>query len=66
MKTMNGQGKIIREEFFPYLVQNGFDSIGIVFWLDFGHYFKVQLKSEYEKTKRYNSKLPRQRTNLPG
>lgn len=47
MKTMNGQGKIVREEYFPYLVINGFDSLGIVIWIDYGHYFKVCLKNEY-------------------
>jgi hypothetical protein len=41
------KGKIIKEEFFPYLVANNFDSLGILLWVDFGKYFKVVLKSEY-------------------
>jgi len=41
--------EIIREEYFPALVENGFDSLGIVLWLCYGHYFKVVMKSEYEK-----------------
>lgn len=44
---MELKGKIVREEYFPYLVINGFDSIGIVIWVDYGKYFKVFLKSEY-------------------
>ena len=46
---MIGQCKIIREEYFPYLVENGFDSIGIVLWVDYGSYFKIHLKSDYGK-----------------
>lgn len=46
---MNGHCKIIREEYFPYLVENGYDSLGVLLWIDYGHYWKVQLKSEYEK-----------------
>jgi len=41
--------KIIREEYFPFLVENGVDSLGILLWIDYGHYWTVQLKSEYEK-----------------
>ena len=46
---MELQPKTIREEYFPYLVLNGFDSIGILLWLDYGNFCKVQLKSTYEK-----------------
>lgn len=42
-------GKVVRTEKFPFLVSNGFDKTGIVVWVDYGHYFKVFLKSEYEK-----------------
>lgn len=45
---MELQPKIVREEYFPFLVENGFDSLGILYWIDYGYYFKVQLKSEYE------------------
>lgn len=41
------KGKIVREEYFPYLVINGFDELGIVIWVDYGKYFKVYLKSQY-------------------
>jgi len=40
--------KIIREEYFHYLVENGFDKSGMVLWVDFGHYCKVIMKSDYE------------------
>jgi hypothetical protein len=38
------KGKVIREEFFPYLFINGWSETGIIQWVDFGPYFKVQLK----------------------
>lgn len=47
---MESKGNIVREEYFPYLVSNGFDKLGIVIWVDYGKYFKVFLKSEYRKT----------------
>jgi hypothetical protein len=50
-KTIMTDQKIIRQEYFPYLVENGFDTLGIILWLDYGHYFKVILKTEYEKAK---------------
>lgn len=43
---MELKGKIIREEYFPYLVENGLDELGILVWIDYGIYFKVHLKSE--------------------
>jgi len=46
---MESKGKIVREEYFPYLVINGFDKLGIVIWADYGKYFKVYLKSDYER-----------------
>jgi hypothetical protein len=42
-------GKVVRTENFPFLVLNGFDKTGDVVWIDYGHYFKVYLKSEYHK-----------------
>lgn len=48
---MASKGKIVREEYFPDLVLNGFDKLGIVLWVDYGTYFKVCLKSEYKKPK---------------
>ena len=50
MKT-TATHKIIKEEYFPYLVENGFDELGIVLWIDFGNYFMVTLKTEYLKLK---------------
>ncbi len=44
---MKSLGKIIREEYFPHLVANGLDSLGILLWIDYGNYWKVQLKSKY-------------------
>jgi hypothetical protein len=35
---------IIREEYFPFLVENGFDDTGIIQWVDFGTHTKVRLK----------------------
>ena len=32
--------KIVKEEYFPYLVINGLDKLGILVWLDYGTYFK--------------------------
>ena len=46
---MESKGKIVREEYFPYLVSNGFDKTGIVVWVDYGTYFKVFLKSDYQE-----------------
>lgn len=48
---MELQGKIIREEYFPFLVENGFDSLGILLWIDYGHYFKVQLNTVFQEEK---------------
>lgn len=45
---MESQPKIIREEYFPFLVENGLDETGIVLWIDFGSYFLITLKSEYK------------------
>jgi len=44
----SNHGIVIREEFFPYLIENGFDDIGIIIWVDYGKYFKIHLKSEYQ------------------
>jgi len=63
---MELKGKIIREEHFPYLVENGFDKTGILLWVDFGKYWKVILKTDYEKTERNYHATARQKTNLPG
>lgn len=46
---MESQPKIIREEYFPYLVENGLDETGIVLWIDYGTYFKIQLKIEQDE-----------------
>lgn len=46
---MESNHKIIREEYFPYLVINGFCEIGIVLFIDCGKYIKMVLKSEYIK-----------------
>ncbi len=43
---MELQPKIIREEYFPFLVINGYSVNGIVQWLDYGHYFKIKIKDE--------------------
>lgn len=45
---MASKGKIIREEYFPYLVINGFDKTGICVWVNYGKYWKFMLKSEYD------------------
>lgn len=58
---MNGllkKGKIIREELFPFLVLNGFDTLGIILWIDYGHYFKCILKSEYENQRKISQSYP--------
>jgi hypothetical protein len=44
------KGKIIREEYFPYLVENNLDKTGVVLWVDYGTYFKIILKTDYENT----------------
>jgi regulation of enolase protein 1 (concanavalin A-like superfamily) len=44
---MELKNKIIREEFFPFLVTNGFDQLGILLWVDNGNYIKVILKSNF-------------------
>lgn len=42
-------GKVVRIENFPFLVINGLDKLGDIVWVDYGHYFKIYLKSDYEK-----------------
>lgn len=41
------KGRIVREEYFPYLVINGFDELGILVWVDFGTHWRVMFKSDY-------------------
>lgn len=45
---MESKGRIVREEYFPFLELNGFDKTGIIVWVDYGKFFKVFLKSDYE------------------
>jgi hypothetical protein len=54
---MELQGKIVREEYFPFLVLNGIDPLGMVVWVDYGNYFKVYLKSKLNKNERTQKKL---------
>jgi hypothetical protein len=52
---MELKGRVIREEYFPYLVENGFDDLGILLWVDYGKYWKVILKSKYANYKNKNN-----------
>lgn len=44
MASKRKKGKIVREEYFPFLVLNGWSKSGLVVWIDYGNYFKVDLK----------------------
>ncbi len=56
-KGNKGMAIKIREEYFPFLVLNGWSKSGLLIWVDYGKFFKVMLKEDYENRNRMHLRV---------